>query len=66
MRRPWVITTVGAALGAAAGWFYWYQWGCTNGCAITGNPMNSTLYGALLGGLLFNSFKKPAGQGARG
>lgn len=58
MKRTWVITIIGTALGAVAGWFYWYQWGCANGCAITSSPLNSTLYGAFLGGLLFNSIKK--------
>lgn len=60
MKRAWVITAIGVALGAAAGWFYWYQWGCVNGCTITSSPVNSSLYGAFMGGLLFNSFKRPA------
>lgn len=59
MKRAWIITAIGVLLGAAAGWLYWHQWGCTNGCAITSSPVNSTLYGAFMGGLLFNSFKKP-------
>lgn len=58
MKRLWVITAVGVLLGAVAGWFYWNQWGCTAGCAITGSPLNSTLYGAFMGGLLVNSFGK--------
>ena len=58
MKRVWVITAVGVALGAVAGWLYWHQWGCTNGCAITSSPINSSLYGALMGGLLVNTFKK--------
>jgi rhodanese-related sulfurtransferase len=33
--------------------------GCASGtCAITSNPTNSTLYGALMGGLLLNTFQK--------
>lgn len=59
MKRTWILTLIGVALGALAGWLYWYQWGCTNGCAITSSPVNSTLYGAFMGGLLLNSFKKP-------
>ena len=58
MKRIWLLTTVGVLLGAIAGWFYWSQWGCTAGCAITGSPINSTLYGGLMGGLLLHSFKK--------
>ncbi|MBL7939978.1 MAG: hypothetical protein JNL43_11505 [Flavobacteriales bacterium] len=57
MKRPILITLVGAVIGACAGWFYWYQVGCSRGsCAITSDPVNSSLYGAFLVGLLFNSF----------
>jgi uncharacterized protein YcfJ len=49
----------GVAVGAIAGYFYWQQIGCSSGtCMITSKPVNSTLYGALLGGLLFGLFKK--------
>lgn len=56
MKRAYWITSVGIALGAIAGWFYWSQWGCTTGCGITSSPMNSSLYGAVMGGLLVNTF----------
>jgi hypothetical protein len=50
---------IGAAIGAVAGYFYWQQVGCASGtCAITSKPLNSTLYGALMGALLFGMFKK--------
>lgn len=58
MERTWLITALGVLLGAVAGWFYWSQWGCTGGCSITGSPLNSSLYGGFMGGLLLNSFKK--------
>jgi hypothetical protein len=58
MKRTWPITVLGILLGAVAGWFYWSQWGCTAGCAITGSPLNSTLYGGLMGGLLVNTVRK--------
>lgn len=49
---------VGVLLGALAGYLYWYFIGCTSGsCAITSNPMNSTLYGAMMGGLVLSLFK---------
>ncbi|MBS1547112.1 MAG: hypothetical protein JST38_21905 [Bacteroidetes bacterium] len=57
MKRTWIITGIGVALGALAGWIYWSQWGCTEGCTITGHPVNSTLYGALMGGLIGGMFK---------
>ena len=58
MKRIWLLTAVGVILGAVAGWFYWSQWGCTAGCTITGSPVNSSLYGAFMGGLLVNSVRK--------
>ncbi len=57
--RPWILTAAGAVIGAAAGWAWWYFYGCTDGCVITSSPLNSTLYGALMGGLLVHSFRKP-------
>lgn len=51
------LTLVGVVAGAVLGYLYYYFVGCANGtCIITGRPLNSTLYGALLGGLLLNSF----------
>jgi len=50
---------VGAAVGALAGYIYWQQIGCSSGtCMITSRPINSTLYGVLMGALLFGIFKK--------
>lgn len=50
---------IGAAAGAVAGYIYWQQVGCSSGtCAITSKPLNSTLYGALMGALLLGMFKK--------
>lgn len=57
MKRTWWITGLGIVLGAIAGWAYWFQWGCTEGCSITGSPINSTLYGGLMGALIVNTFK---------
>lgn len=50
---------LGALLGAIAGYLYWQQIGCATGtCMITSKPLNSTLYGALMGALLLGMFKK--------
>lgn len=50
---------IGAFAGAVAGYFYWQQVGCSSGtCMITSKPLNSTLYGALMGSLLLGIFKK--------
>ncbi len=48
----WIAAVV---IGGAGGFLYWYYIGCTNGCAITSSPVNSTLYGAVLAALLLNS-----------
>lgn len=53
------LLLAGIAAGAVAGFFYWQQIGCISGtCPITSNPYISTMYGALMGGLAFNLFKK--------
>jgi hypothetical protein len=53
------LTILGVVIGAAAGFAYYYWIGCSSGtCPITSRPVNSTIYGALMGGLLFNVFKK--------
>lgn len=50
---------VGAIVGAIAGYMYWQQIGCASGtCMITSKPVNSTLYGAIMGSPLFGLFKK--------
>jgi len=49
----------GVAVGAVAGFLYWQQVGCASGtCPITASPLNSTAYGAVMGGLLVSTFKK--------
>jgi len=54
-----VLYIIGAAVGAIAGFVYWQQAGCSSGtCMITSKPVNSTVYGALIGLLLFGLFKK--------
>ncbi|MBL7701629.1 MAG: hypothetical protein JNM14_05235 [Ferruginibacter sp.] len=53
------LYVIGAVAGAIAGYIYWQQIGCSSGsCMITSRPVNSTLYGALMGALLFGMFKK--------
>jgi hypothetical protein len=58
-RKAIIITSIGIIIGAIAGYLYYHFVGCVSGnCAITSKPVNSTLYGSLLGGLLFNLFVK--------
>ncbi len=42
---------IGTAVGLLAGYIYYQQIGCVDGCTITGDPLNSSLYGALMGGI---------------
>lgn len=52
------LILVGVALGAVGGYLYYHFVGCASGsCAITSSPVNSTLYGAVMGGLLLNIFR---------
>ena len=53
------LSLVGVAVGALGGFLYWNYVGCASGtCMITSKPINSTLYGALMGYLLFGILKK--------
>jgi len=57
--KKYQLTLIGVVLGALGGYLYYHFIGCSSGsCAITSRPVNSTLYGALMGGLIFNIFKK--------
>lgn len=48
------IMFVAIIIGAIAGYAYWYHVGCTSGtCPITSSPTTSTIWGAIMGGLLF-------------
>jgi len=53
------LTIIGVIAGAIGGYLYYHFVGCASGtCAITPKPLNSRLYGAVMGGLLFNMFQK--------
>jgi hypothetical protein len=52
-----IMYFIGAIFGAVSGYLYWKQIGCVSGtCSITSSPVNSTIYGAILGSLLFGLF----------
>lgn len=58
-KKAIIITGIGIAIGSLAGYAYYFYVGCASGtCAITSKPLNSTLYGAMMGGLVFNMFVK--------
>jgi len=57
--KKYQLTIIGVILGAIGGYIYYHFIGCNSGtCAITSRPLNSTLYGAIMGGLFLNIFKK--------
>ena len=59
MTKKVILTLIGIIIGAVAGYLYYLNIGCESGtCAITYKPVNSTLYGGLMGGLIFNMFVK--------
>lgn len=59
-KKQYIITGVGVLVGFLLGYAYYHFIGCATGsCAITSKPFNSTLYGGMMGGLLFNMFVTP-------
>lgn len=59
MFKKYKLSILGILLGAIFGYLYYHFVGCSSGtCNITSKPLNSTLYGAFMGGLLFNIFEK--------
>lgn len=63
MNKQRLITIgIGLVLGAIGGYLFYYYIGCASGsCAISSKPVNSTLYGMVLGGLaldMVNDWRK--------
>ena len=53
------LPVIGAVVGAIGGYIYYIQVGCNSGsCSITSNPYLSMLWGAAIGYLLFDMFKR--------
>lgn len=58
MLKKYILTIIGIIFGLIAGYLYYKYIGCITGtCAITSKPLNSTLYGGLMGGLVGNLFQ---------
>ena len=54
-----ILKIAGIIVGGIAGFAYYHFVGCASGtCPITSSPYISTIYGALMGYLLFDMFKK--------
>ena len=53
-----ILLIIGAILGGLAGYLYYKFLGCASGtCTITSKPINSTIYGIVLGCLLADMIK---------
>lgn len=53
-----LILFIGVIIGGLGGYLYYYFVGCASGtCAITSKPLNSTLYGMVLGALFADFFR---------
>ena len=58
LKKYWLML-LGIAVGAVGGYLYYIFVGCNSGsCPITSSPTMSVLWGAAMGGLLFDMFKK--------
>lgn len=58
MTKYWLIL-IGITLGALVGFLYWKFVGCNSGsCPITASPLNSSIWGAVMGGLLLSTLKR--------
>ncbi len=57
-KKKMVIIIIGVTAGAIVGFLYYRFIGCRSGtCFITRNPYISTIYWAVLGGLMANLLK---------
>lgn len=64
-KQFWLPLT-GALIGALSGFLYWKYIGCISGtCVITSKPVNSTIYFAILGALLFGMFQRKRDAGMK-
>ena len=54
-----LVSLIGLVVGAIGGYIYYIEMGCNSGsCAITSNPYMSVLWGAAIGYLVFDMFRK--------
>ncbi len=57
--KKYKMEIIGTLVGGVLGYAYYHFIGCNSGtCAITSKPLNSTLYGAVMGLLFFSSLIK--------
>lgn len=57
--KKYIIQIAGVFVGMVGGYLYYHFVGCNSGtCPITSNPFMSIIYGALMGYLIADIFKK--------
>ena len=57
--KKYKLSIAGVIMGGILGYAYYHFIGCNTGsCAITSKPTNSTIYGMLMGYLMFTMFEK--------
>lgn len=57
--KKYKLSILGILVGGILGYTYYYFIGCSSGtCAITSKPINSSIYGMVLGYLIFSTFEK--------
>ncbi len=58
LKKHW-LRIVGVVVGVIGGYLYYHFVGCVSGtCPITSNPYRMMIYGAILGFLVFDLFRK--------
>lgn len=57
--KKYKLGILGVLVGGILGYAYYHFIGCNSGtCAITSKPVNSSVYGMVMGYLIFTTFEK--------
>ena len=57
--KKYKLGLIGILLGGILGYAYYHFIGCNTGtCAITSKPINSSVYGMVMGYLILSTFEK--------
>lgn len=57
--KKYKLGLIGIVLGGILGYAYYHFIGCNTGtCAITSKPINSSVYGMVMGCLILSTFEK--------
>ena len=57
--KKYKLGLIGIVLGGISGYAYYHFIGCNTGtCSITSKPINSSVYGMVMGYLILSTFEK--------